>query len=161
MLCGPEMGPGPNHLMFCIPFALPRETSVKGKNFKPMIVSGFNPSCRWSFRMAACFRWLWPENDSFWEVLSFVRLREKIRCFPITSRCVDFLKYCVNWCIFPLYNIMPPGSLVPLHRDIWDIDRWVNDSGLIGMQILFRSVGHHRLLLDFLELTAAHSLGKF
>ena len=31
----------------------PKETSVKGKNFKPMMMSGFSPSCRCSLRMAA------------------------------------------------------------------------------------------------------------
>ena len=34
-------------------FPAPRDTSVKGKNFNPMMVSGFRPSCRCSFRIAA------------------------------------------------------------------------------------------------------------
>lgn len=128
-------------------FPAPRDTSVKGKNFNPMMVSGFRPSCRCSFRIAA-----WAAE--------LLRLFEQCLCKCLyilyqdqgtTKRnhsctLVQAQKHGVrNASVRVTLRLRQDGHshpsilgrhLIPFNRHIRHIHRGVDDSGLVGVQVL-------------------------
>lgn len=75
-------------------FPAPRDTSVKGKNFNPMMVSGFRPSCRCSFRIAA-----WAA-----ELLRFFETETNVGCSSSVSASVRIFSTTTRE---PLREIIP------------------------------------------------------